>query len=82
MSSFLALSLLTRILTKALFTSLLFNSFNAFAELPTQMMGRPILQKQVGYTLYRPAAFSLGSLIADMPFGALQILLFSMIIYL
>ena len=46
------------------------------------MMGRPILQKQVGYTLYRPAAFSLGSLIADMPFGALQILLFSMIIYL
>jgi len=47
-----------------------------------QMMGRPILQKQVSYTLYRPAAFSLGSLIAEMPFGALQILLFSMIIYL
>jgi ATP-binding cassette subfamily G (WHITE) protein 2 (SNQ2) len=62
--------------------SLLFNSFNAFAELPTQMMGRPILQKQVGYTLFRPAAFSLGTLLADMPFGALQILLFCMIIYL
>ncbi|KAF8305589.1 hypothetical protein DL93DRAFT_2172546 [Clavulina sp. PMI_390] len=66
----------------ALFISLLFNSFNAFAELPIQMMGRPILQKQVGYTLFRPAAFSLGTLAADMPFGALQILVFSMIIYL
>lgn len=46
------------------------------------MMGRPILQKQVGYTLFRPAAFSLGTLFADMPFGALQILIFSFIIYL
>ena len=61
---------------------LLFNSFLAFSELPTQMMGRPILQKQVGYTLFRPAAYSLGGLVADMPFGAFQIMLFSMIVYL
>jgi ABC-type multidrug transport system permease subunit len=66
----------------ALFISLLFNSFTAFSELPMQMMGRPILQKQVGYTLFRPAAYSLGGLVADMPFGAFQIMLFSMIIYL
>ena len=45
-------------------------------------MGRPILQKQVGYTLFRPAAYSLGGLVADMPFGAFQIILFSMIVYL
>jgi hypothetical protein len=38
----------------ALFIALLFNSFTAFAALPTQMMGRPILQKQVGYALFRP----------------------------
>ncbi|KAF9512472.1 hypothetical protein BS47DRAFT_1363141 [Hydnum rufescens UP504] len=66
----------------ALFISLLFNSFLAFSELPSQMMGRPILQKQVGYTLFRPAAYSLGGLVADMPFGAFQIMLFSMIVYL
>jgi ATP-binding cassette, subfamily G (WHITE), member 2, PDR len=46
------------------------------------MMGRPILQKQVGYTLFRPAAYSLGGLVADMPFGAFQIMIFSMIVYL
>ena len=60
----------------------MFNSFTAFSELPLQMMGRPILQKQVGYTLFRPAAYSLGGLVADMPFGAFQIILFSMIVYL
>lgn len=47
-----------------------------------QMMGRPILHKQLSYTLYRPAAFTVGAFVADMPFGALQILIFSMIIYL
>jgi hypothetical protein len=37
----------------ALFIALLFNSFTAFAALPTQMMGRPILQKQVLYSPLR-----------------------------
>jgi len=46
------------------------------------MMGCLILQKQVSYTLYRPVVFSLGTLIAEMPFGVLQIMLFCMIIYL
>lgn len=45
-------------------------------------MGRPILHKQVEYTLFRPAAYHFGTLGADMPFAAFQILIFAMIIYL
>jgi ABC-type multidrug transport system permease subunit len=45
------------------------------------MQGRPILYKQTSFLFYRPSAVSLASTIADVPFSALQILLFSIIIY-
>lgn len=65
-----------------LFIALLFNAFGAFNELPTQMMGRPIMWRQCGYAFYRPAALSVGSTLADVPFNSFQILVFSVIIYL
>lgn len=64
-----------------LFIGLLFNSLNAFSELPSQMQGRPILYKQTNFLLYRPSAVSLAAQIADIPFSALQIFLFCVIIY-
>lgn len=58
-------------------TGILFNSFQAFNELPTQMMGRPILWKQVNYAFYRPAALSVAAQLADAPFNIVQIFIFS-----
>ncbi|GAA93595.1 hypothetical protein E5Q_00239 [Mixia osmundae IAM 14324] len=64
-----------------LFIALLFNSFQAFNELPTQLMNRPIGWKQVAFTFYHPSAASLGATFADVPFNVIQIFLFSVIIY-
>lgn len=49
-----------------LFNALLTTCLDAFGEMPTQMMGRPILMKQTGYRMYRPAAITLGNTIADV----------------
>ncbi len=64
-----------------LFILLLFNSLAAFAELPTQMMGRPILAKQVSYAFYRPSALTLAQLLADLPFGVPRATFFLIITY-
>ena len=42
----------------ALFIAMLFNALNSFSELPSMMMGRPILYKQTNYKFYRPGAFA------------------------
>lgn len=64
-----------------IFIVILFNSFQAFNELPTQMLGRPIMWKQTGFAFYRPAAVSLSMTLADMPINLLQIFLFTVISY-
>jgi len=64
-----------------LFLALLFPAFTAFSQLPTQMMGRPIMWRQTGYTLYRPAALGIASILADLPFSSTNNFLFSLIIY-
>lgn len=50
-----------------LFSSLLFNALSAVAALSGAYMSRSIVQKQRLLTFYRPAAFELGILIADIP---------------
>jgi ABC-type multidrug transport system permease subunit len=60
---------------------MLFNALNAFSELPTQMMGRPIMYKQVGYRFYRPGALAIAQTVADFPINAVKIFCFSIIIY-
>lgn len=64
-----------------LFILLLFNSLTAFAELPTQMMGRPILARQTSFAFYRPSALILSQLLADMPFGIPRATIFVIILY-
>lgn len=54
---------------------------DAFGEMPTQMIGRPIFLKQTGYKLFRPGALSLANTLADLPFSALRVLLFDIIVY-
>ncbi len=65
----------------ALFIAMLFNALNAFSELPTQMMGRPIMYKQVGYRFYRPGALAIAQTVADFPINAIKIFCFSLILY-
>ncbi|SCV67921.1 BQ2448_42 [Microbotryum intermedium] len=65
----------------AIFIALLFNAFQAFNELPTQMLGRPIMWKHANFAFHRPAATSLAATVADAPFSILSIFLFSVIIY-
>lgn len=49
--------------------------------MPVQMLGRPIIKKQTGYSLYRPAAISIANTLADMPFSAVRIFIYNVIIY-
>ncbi|KAK4686950.1 ATP-binding cassette, subfamily G (WHITE), member 2, PDR, partial [Tremellales sp. Uapishka_1] len=64
-----------------LFIGLLFQSLTSFSELPSQMMGRPIMFKQVGYRMYRPGALAIAQTIADIPFTSSNIFIFSLILY-
>ena len=64
-----------------LFILLLFNSLTAFAELPTQMMGRPILARQSSFAFYRPSALTVAQLLADLPFGVPRTTIFVIILY-
>jgi ATP-binding cassette, subfamily G (WHITE), member 2, SNQ2 len=64
-----------------LFILLLFNSLSAFAELPTQMLGRPILAKQNSFAFYRPSALTVAQLLADLPFGLPRSTIFTIIVY-
>ncbi|GAA5965734.1 hypothetical protein JCM21900_006739 [Sporobolomyces salmonicolor] len=65
----------------AIFIALLFNSFQAFNELPTQMMGRAITWKHKQFAFHRPSAVTLAMTIADAPNNMLQIFCFCIVIY-
>jgi ABC-type multidrug transport system permease subunit len=45
------------------------------------MMGRPVIRKQTDYGFYRPAAYQIANALADLPFSALRIFIFNIIIY-
>ncbi len=64
-----------------LFIMLLFNALGAFAELPSQLQGRPILSKQVSFAFYRPSALTLSGLFADLPLGVPRLTIFVIIVY-
>ncbi|TFK26768.1 ABC-transporter [Coprinopsis marcescibilis] len=64
-----------------IFTALMVTCLDAFAELPTQMVGRPIVRKQTDYSMYRASAISLANLLADMPFSASRVLMYNIIVY-
>lgn len=64
-----------------LFISLLFNAFQAFSELASTMIGRPIVNKHKAYTFHRPSALWIAQIIIDTAFSAVQIFVFSVIVY-
>ncbi|KAI0026135.1 ABC-2 type transporter [Xylariomycetidae sp. FL0641] len=64
-----------------LFVSLLFNAFQAFSELGSTMTGRPIVNKHKAYAFHRPSALWIAQIFVDTAFSAVQILVFSIIVY-
>ncbi|KAK4622564.1 ABC multidrug transporter I [Fulvia fulva] len=64
-----------------LFIALLFNCFQAFGELGTVMMGRTIVNKHRAYTFHRPSALWIAQILVDLAFSAVQILVFSIMVY-
>ncbi|KAK2626069.1 hypothetical protein QTJ16_004331 [Diplocarpon rosae] len=64
-----------------LFISLLFNAFQAFSELASTMVGRPIVNKHKAYTFHRPAALWIAQILVDLVFSAAEILVFAVIVY-
>ncbi|EJT99550.1 hypothetical protein DACRYDRAFT_81942 [Dacryopinax primogenitus] len=64
-----------------IFVALLLNALDAFGELPTMMLGRPILYKQTTYAFYRSAALPVANTIADIPFSFARMTLFDIIVY-
>lgn len=64
-----------------LFIALLFNAFQAFGELASTMIGRPIVNKHRAYTFHRPSALWIAQIIIDLAFAAAKIFVFSVIVY-
>ncbi|KKY24186.1 putative abc transporter [Phaeomoniella chlamydospora] len=64
-----------------LFIALLFNAFQAFGELASTMLGRPIIAKHRAFTFHRPGALWIAQIIVDTAFASIQILIFSIIVY-
>ena len=64
-----------------IFVAMLTSCLDAFGEMPMQMVGRPILQKQTGFGFYRPSALGVANTLADIPFSASRILVSNIIIY-
>ena len=64
-----------------LFIALLFNAFQAFSELASTMLGRPIVNKHRAFTFHRPSALWIAQIGVDLLFASAQILLFSIIVY-
>ena len=64
-----------------LFISLLFNAFQAFGELASTMLGRPIVNKHRAYTFHRPSALWIAQIIVDMAFAAVKVFVFSVMVY-
>ncbi|KAL1762505.1 ABC-2 type transporter-domain-containing protein [Schizophyllum commune] len=64
-----------------IFAALLTTCLDAFGEIPGQMLGRPILRKQTSYSMYRASAIALANTLADLPFSAVRVLLFDIIVF-
>ena len=64
-----------------MFISLLFNAFQAFAELAGTMLGRSIVNKHKAYAFHRPSALWIAQIFVDQAFAATQIMVFSIIVY-
>lgn len=57
------------------------NAFQAFGELGTTTLGRPIINKHRAYTFHRPSALWIAQILVDTLYMAPQTMLFSIIVY-
>lgn len=64
-----------------LFIALLFNAFEAFSELASTLLGRPIVNKHRAFTFHRPSALWLAQILVDLAFASVKILVFSIMVY-
>ncbi|KDQ63068.1 hypothetical protein JAAARDRAFT_202584 [Jaapia argillacea MUCL 33604] len=64
-----------------LFVAMLTACLENFGEMPAMMFGRPVLKKQTGYSFYRPAAVAVANTLADLPFSAIRVLIYDIIVY-
>ncbi|KAF9225228.1 hypothetical protein BS17DRAFT_778327 [Gyrodon lividus] len=64
-----------------IFVAMLTICLEAFSEMPMQMLGRPIVNKQTTYGFYRPAAIVFANFFADIPFSAVRVFVFDVIVY-
>ncbi|KAL9019649.1 MAG: hypothetical protein Q9185_003114 [Variospora sp. 1 TL-2023] len=64
-----------------LFMALFNNAFQAFGELGTTTLGRPIINKHRAYTFHRPSALWIAQILVDTLYMAPQTMLFSIIVY-
>ncbi|KAG9009142.1 hypothetical protein FRB94_012414 [Tulasnella sp. JGI-2019a] len=64
-----------------IFLAMILNALDAFGEMPTQMVTRPIFLKQTAYKLFRPAALSIANTVADIPFSLTRVFIFNVILY-
>ncbi|KAJ7269337.1 ABC-2 type transporter-domain-containing protein [Mycena haematopus] len=53
----------------------------AFGEMPTVMLNKSLVLKQVGFRMYRPSAVAVANTVADIPFSAARVLLFNIPVY-
>ena len=64
-----------------IFISLLFSSLQAFSEMGSTMMGRPIVNKHQAFAFHRPAALWVAQIFVDLPFAMTNIMCYSLIAY-
>ncbi|ODQ51641.1 ABC transporter [Saitoella complicata NRRL Y-17804] len=64
-----------------LFFALLFNALLALAELSNAFSSRPVLLKHKSFTFYRPAAYALAQVLADLPVVFVQITVYDITLY-
>ncbi|KAH8835157.1 P-loop containing nucleoside triphosphate hydrolase protein [Flagelloscypha sp. PMI_526] len=64
-----------------IFLALITTCLDSFGELPAMAMGRPILKKQTTFAMYRASALAVANTLADIPFNAVRILIFNLILY-
>jgi ATP-binding cassette subfamily G (WHITE) protein 2 (SNQ2) len=64
-----------------IFISFLFNGFQAFGELGSVILGRPVVSKHRSYTFYRPSALWFAQVFVDMAFQSVAITAFCIMVY-
>ncbi|KAL8735764.1 MAG: hypothetical protein Q9166_000627 [cf. Caloplaca sp. 2 TL-2023] len=64
-----------------LFMALFNNAFQAFGELGSSVLGRPIINKHRSFTFHRPSALWIAQILVDTLYMAPQTLVFSIIVY-